>query len=100
MLPQSESPRRFFEQECYDEAAQTLAYVDFIGEQRLPLFAQFRMMGYSRQIVLRWLIPSITTFQRWTGVDSANYFSPQIFAALGITSTASGLSSTVFYVVA
>ncbi|KAG2337443.1 general substrate transporter [Suillus weaverae] len=117
MLPQPESPRWLVEKERYDEAAETLAYVvrtsvddksvlvtldeikaDFIGKQRLSLFAQFRMMGESRQIVLRCLTPSITTFfQRWTGADAANYFSPQIFAALGITGTTSGLFATGFY---
>ncbi|KAG1738447.1 general substrate transporter [Suillus paluster] len=117
MLPQPESPRWLVEQERYDEAAETLAYVirmpvddksvlltldeikaDFTGKQRLSLLSQFRMMGESRQIVLRCLIPSITTFfQRWTGADSANYFSPQIFAALGITGTTSGLFATGLY---
>ncbi|KAG0701235.1 general substrate transporter [Suillus ampliporus] len=117
MLPQPESPRWLVEQERYDEAAETLAYVvrtsvddksvlvtldeikaDFIGKQRLSLLSQFRMMGESRQIVLRCLIPSIATFfQRWTGADTANYYSPQIFAALGITGTASGLFATGIY---
>lgn len=117
MLPQPESPRWLVEKERYDEAAETLAYVvrtsvddksvlltldeikaDFIGKQRLSLLAQFRMMGESRQIVLRCLIPSITTFfQRWTGADAANYFSPQIFAALGITGTSSSLFATGVY---
>ncbi|KAG2040368.1 general substrate transporter [Suillus americanus] len=117
MIPQPESPRWLVEQERYDEAARTLAYVirtsvddnvvlltldeikaDFIGKQRTPLVTQFRMMGESRQIALRCSIPSILTFfQQWTGTNAINYFSPQIFAALGITGTASGLFATGIY---
>ncbi|KAG1738437.1 general substrate transporter [Suillus paluster] len=117
MLPQPESPRWLVERERYDEAASTLAYVartsvddksvlltldeikaDFIGKQRISLGTQFRMMGESRQTALRCLIPSILTFfQQWTGTNAINYFSPQIFAALGITGTASGLFATGIY---
>jgi sugar porter (SP) family MFS transporter len=117
MLPQPESPRWLVEQERYDEAAETLAYVvrtsvddkavlltldeikaDFMGKQRTSLLTQFRMMGESRETVLRCLFPSIITFwQRWTGADSANYFSPQIFAAVGISGTTSGLFATGIY---
>lgn len=117
MIPQPESPRWLVERERYDEAARTLAYVvrtsvddkavlltldeikaDFIGKQQISLVSQFRMMGESRQTALRCLIPSILTFfQQWTGTNAVNYFSPQIFSALGITGTASGLFATGIY---
>jgi sugar porter (SP) family MFS transporter len=117
MLPQPESPRWLVEKERYDEAAATLAYVvrtsvddeavlltldeikaDFLGKQQMTLLTQFRMMGESRSTALRCLIPSIVTFfQQWTGTNAINYFSPQIFAALGITGTSSGLFATGIY---
>jgi hypothetical protein len=117
MLPQPESPRWLVEQERYDEAAATLAYVvrtsvddkavlvtldeikaDYIGKQRTSLLTQFRMMGESRGTLLRCVVPSIITFfQRWTGADTANYFSPQVFAAVGISGTSAGLFATGIY---
>jgi sugar porter (SP) family MFS transporter len=117
MLPQPESPRWLVEKERYDDAAATLAYVvrtsvddkavlltleeikaDFIGKQQISLLTQFRLMGESRTTALRCLIPSIVTFfQQWTGTNAINYFSPQIFAALGITGTSSGLFATGIY---
>ena len=116
MLPQPESPRWLVEQERYDEAAATLAYVvrtsvndravlitldeikkDFYGKQCMSLLTQFRMMGESRETVLRCLIPSIVTFfQRWTGADAANYFSPEIFAAVGISGATSLLATGIY----
>jgi len=105
------------EKERYDEAAAALAYVvrtsvdntavlitlneikaDFTGRQQISLLTQFRLMGESRVTVLRCLIPSIVTFfQQWTGTNAVNYFSPQIFAALGISGTSSGLFATGIY---
>ncbi|CCM00812.1 uncharacterized protein FIBRA_02854 [Fibroporia radiculosa] len=117
MLPQPESPRWLVERGRYAEAAETLAYVvrtsvddkavlltldeikaDFVGKQRVSMLMQFRMMGESRKIALRCLIPSIATFfQQWTGTNAINYFSPQIFAGLGISGTTSGLFATGIY---
>ncbi|CCM01657.1 uncharacterized protein FIBRA_03719 [Fibroporia radiculosa] len=117
MLPQPESPRWLVRRGRCAEAAETLAYVvrtsvddkavlltldeikaDFMGKQRVPMLMQFRMMGESRKIALRCLIPSIAMFfQQWTGTNAINYFSPQIFAGLGISGTTSGLFSTGIY---
>jgi hypothetical protein len=36
-------------------------------------------------------------FQQWTGTNAINYFSPQIFAGLGISGTTSGLFATGVY---
>ncbi|KAF8442288.1 general substrate transporter [Boletus edulis BED1] len=120
MLPQPESPRWLAEQQRYEEAARSLAYVarssvddeavvaiireikaDLAGKERTPVWMQFRMMGESRVTALRSLIPSLMMlFQQWTGTNAINYFSPQIFAGLGITGTSSGLFATGIYGIA
>jgi len=117
MLFQPESPRWLVEHEQYDRAAQTLAYVartsvddeavivtlnnikaDFVGKHKLSTWAQFKKMGESRSIALRCFIPSLLMFfQQWTGTNAINYFSPQIFADLGISGTTSGLFATGIY---
>ncbi|PBL03420.1 general substrate transporter [Armillaria gallica] len=117
MLFQPESPRWLVEHQHYDRAARTLAFVartsvddetvqatleeiksDFEGKQKLSLLSQFALMGESRSIALRCFIPSlIMFFQQWTGTNAINYFSPQIFASLGISGTTSGLFATGIY---
>ena len=117
ILFQPESPRWLVEHEQYDRAAKTLAYVarknvddeaviftlneikaDFVGKHKLSTWAQFKKMGESRSTALRCFIPSLVMFfQQWTGTNAINYFSPQIFAGLGISSTTSGLFATGVY---
>ncbi|KAG8212965.1 general substrate transporter [Butyriboletus roseoflavus] len=117
MLPQPESPRWLVEQKRYDEAAGSLAYAmrssvddevvvatleeikaDLAGKQKTSILKQFRMMGESRVTALRSFIPSFVMLcQQWTGTNAINYFSPQIFAGLGITGTSSGLFATGIY---
>jgi sugar porter (SP) family MFS transporter len=117
MLFQPESPRWLVEHERYDDAARTLAYVartsvddkavimtleeikaDFLGKQNISVWKQVKMMGESRSTAIRCIIPSLMlTFQQWTGTNAINYFSPQIFAGLGITGTTSGLFATGIY---
>ena len=117
MLPQPDSPRWLVEQKRYDEAAKSLAYAarssvddegvvavldeikaDLAGKEKTSIWEQFRMMGESRTTALRSFIPSFVMLcQQWTGTNAINYFSPQIFAGLGITSTSSGLFATGVY---
>ncbi|KIJ62884.1 hypothetical protein HYDPIDRAFT_176307 [Hydnomerulius pinastri MD-312] len=117
MFPQPESPRWLVEHQRYDEAAKTLAFVargsvddeaviitleeikaDLAGRENTPILRQFRMMGESRITALRCFIPSLVMFfQQWTGTNAINYFSPQIFAGLGISGTSSGLFATGVY---
>lgn len=117
MLFQPESPRWLVDQERYDDAAKTLAFVtrtsvndaavvltlneikaDFLGKQKISIWKQIRMMGESRSTAIRCLIPALMlTFQQWSGTNAINYFSPQIFAGLGISGTTSGLFATGIY---
>ncbi|KAG6865782.1 hypothetical protein C0991_011774 [Blastosporella zonata] len=117
MVFQPESPRWLVEHGKDDEAAKALAYVaraspddedvlktiedikvDFAGKEDPPLLKQFLSMGESRAIALRCFIPSLVMFfQQWTGTNAINYFSPQIFASLGINGTTSGLFATGIY---
>ena len=55
-------------------------------------------MGESRVTALRSFIPPFVMLcQQWNGANAINYFSPQIFAGLGITGTNSGLFATGIY---
>lgn len=117
MLFQPESPRWLVERSRYDEAAAALAHIaskdqddnavvltlseiraDFVGKHRLPLLTQFRKMVESKIIFLRCIIPSLATFfQQWSGTNAINYYTPQIFAGLGFSSTSSTLFATGIY---
>lgn len=114
MCFQPESPRWLVEHGKDDIAARNLAWVtrrapedpliqhtvdeikaDFAGKQEIPVWRQFKLMGASRGTALRCFIPSLVMFwQQWTGTNAINYFSPEIFASLGITGTNSGLFAT------
>ncbi|KAF8206222.1 general substrate transporter [Mycena galopus ATCC 62051] len=114
---QPESPRFLVERGDPAAAARSLAFVartsptdkavlatvaeiqaDFAGRTRLGVWAQIRGMFATRAIALRCLIPSLVMFgQQWTGTNAINYFSPEIFASLGISGTTSGLLATGVY---
>ncbi|THH17910.1 hypothetical protein EW146_g3006 [Bondarzewia mesenterica] len=117
MLFQPESPRWLVEHGQYERAGRALAFSagkladdpavlvtlkeikeDFSGKERASLWKQFRMMGESSTTAIRAFIPSLVMFfQQWTGTNAINYFSPEIFASLGLSSTNSGLFATGIY---
>jgi sugar porter (SP) family MFS transporter len=100
-----------------DEAIEALAYIghtsagdnevmntlndikaDFAGRQTLSIYRQFKMMGESRPTAIRSFIPFLVIFfQQWTGTNAINYYSPQIFASLGIAGTTTQLLATGVY---
>ncbi|KAJ7650111.1 general substrate transporter [Roridomyces roridus] len=114
---QPESPRFLVERGQYERAAQSLARVartspddkavlatieeikaNFANRTDLSVVEQVKEILGSRTIALRWAIPSIVMlFQQLTGTNAINYFSPQIFASLGISGTTSGLLATGVY---
>jgi MFS family permease len=111
---QPESPRYMVEKDEYDSAARTLAFLsrttpddpiilatieeikaDFGGKRMLSVSQQIMRMCESRAVALRSFIPALVMFfQQWTGTNAINYFSPQIFASLGISETTAGLFAT------
>ncbi|KAH7884796.1 general substrate transporter [Phlebopus sp. FC_14] len=117
MLFQPESPRWLVERGRYDDAAKSLAHIarkdpsddavqltlneiraDFVGKHRLSILDQFKRMGENRIIALRCIIPSLATFfQQWSGTNAINYYSPIIFAGLGMSSTTATLLATGIY---
>ncbi|KAJ7643917.1 general substrate transporter [Roridomyces roridus] len=118
LLPfQPESPRYMVEHEQYGRAAQTLAFLahttpddeqvliaveeikaDFKGKRQLSPSQQIALMGETSGIALQCFIPSLVMFfQQITGTNAINYFSPQIFANLGIGGTSAELFATGVY---
>lgn len=117
MVFQPESPRWLVEHGYLDRAAKSLARTsgahpdddsilgelaeikaDFDGKERTPILRQFILMAESRTTALRCFIPSLVMFfQQATGTNAINYFSPVVFANLGISSTTSGLFATGVY---
>ncbi|EKM58555.1 uncharacterized protein PHACADRAFT_140586 [Phanerochaete carnosa HHB-10118-sp] len=117
MLFQPESPRWLVEHGYFDRAAKSLARAsgarpdsdtvlaelieikaDFEGKEKTSILRQFALMVESRTTALRCFIPSLVMFfQQATGTNAINYFSPVVFANLGISGTTSGLFATGVY---
>ncbi|KAJ7067090.1 general substrate transporter [Mycena amicta] len=115
---QSESPRFLVEHGRLDEAARSLAHVactsvddkavldtvqeikaDFEGRKELgDLASRFAISETRARLPCVALSRrSVMFFQQATGTNAINYFSPQIFASLGISGTTSGLFATGVY---
>ncbi|KAI4730029.1 general substrate transporter [Aureobasidium sp. EXF-10728] len=113
---QNESPRWLVEKDRHADAARALAHVrgrsqedpivtkelgeiiaDFQSHEKISLLGQFRTVCSDRKYFYRYSMAIILMmFQQWTGTNSINYYSPQIFESIGLGSSA-GLFATGIY---
>lgn len=114
---QNESPRWLVEKNRLAEAKHALAHVrglpeddvavteeldeivaDFEGKDRLSLGKQIKAACSSKKMFYQTSFGVILMFwQQWTGTNSINYYSPQIFESIGLSSASAGLFATGIY---
>lgn len=114
---QPESPRWLVERGRSEQAQRSLARInraslddpsvvgilreiqaDLEGKVGLTMRQQLRMAFADRVTTYRVFIGALLMFfQQWTGTNSINYYSPQIFKSLGITGQSGGLLATGVY---
>jgi hypothetical protein len=114
---QNESPRWLVEKDRIEDARHALARVrskpendpkvlqeleeiveDFQGHEKLPLTAQLKAVCESKRMFYQASFAVILMFwQQWTGTNSINYYSPQIFKSIGLQGTSAGLFATGIY---
>ncbi|KAK5010404.1 hypothetical protein LTR39_004722 [Cryomyces antarcticus] len=114
---QNESPRWLVEKNRHEEARSALARVrsksqedpsvvqeldeiieDFMGHEKMSLRAQLKAVCESKRMFYQCSMAVILMFwQQWTGTNSINYYSPQIFASIGLKGTSAGLFATGIY---
>ena len=117
ILSQNESPRWLVEKSRVEDARRALSKVrakpeqdpsvehelqeiinDFQGREKLSFIHQFRAAFESRKIFYRSSLGVILMFwQQASGTNSINYYSPQIFASIGVKGTSAGLFATGIY---
>lgn len=117
IFSQNESPRWLVEKNRIDDARRALSRVrakseqdssvehelqeiinDFRGREKMSFIQQARAAFESRKIFYRCSMAIILMFwQQWSGTNSINYYSPQIFASIGVKGTSAGLFATGIY---
>ncbi|KZT59558.1 MFS general substrate transporter [Calocera cornea HHB12733] len=117
MLPQRESPRWLIEKGRIEEARKIMAYFrqvpeddpqleltvreiveDVRGKEKLPMWTLLKMSFENCTVFYRCWIGIILMFwQQWCGTNSINYYSPEIFEALGLSGANAGLFATGVY---
>lgn len=114
---QNESPRWLVEKKRLAEAEHALCHVrdrspddpilrkeledivaDFEGKERLSIVQQLRAACSSKAMFYQSSMAVVLMFwQQWTGTNSINYYSPQIFESIGLASSSAGLFATGIY---
>ncbi|OJD33496.1 uncharacterized protein BKCO1_3000042 [Diplodia corticola] len=114
---QNESPRWLVEKNRLADAKRALAHVrarseddavllqeldeiitDFHGKERLSLVTQMKAVCANKKIFYQSSMAVVLMFwQQWTGTNSINYYSPQIFKSVGLASQSAGLFATGIY---
>ncbi|KAJ8067841.1 hypothetical protein OCU04_003435 [Sclerotinia nivalis] len=117
LLFQNESPRWLIEKDQHEKALQALSHVrrrsptdpliqreyneiiaDFHGKEKLTLLRQMKLTMSNKASFYAVSMAAILQFwQQWTGTNSINYYSPQIFSTVGLTGTSAGLFATGIY---
>ncbi|EGP89400.1 uncharacterized protein MYCGRDRAFT_56726, partial [Zymoseptoria tritici IPO323] len=114
---QNESPRWLVEKNKVEAARKALSQVrgktfdhpdvdreledivqDFQGHEKMPLLAQMKATCSSGKVFYTFAMAvSLMFWQQWTGTNSINYYSPQIFEAVGLEGRSAGLFATGIY---
>lgn len=114
---QNESPRWLVEKNKIDQARRALAHVrareiddpavsqeleeivtDFNGHEKMPLLAQLKVTFSNGKAFYTFAMAvMLMFFQQWTGTNSINYYSPQIFKSIGLAGVSAGLFATGIY---
>ena len=117
ILSQNESPRWYVEKDRISDARRALSYVrakseydpivehelqeitnDFHGREKLSMSHQLKAVCENKKIFYRCSLAVILMFwQQWTGTNSINYYSPQIFESIGLQGKSAGLFATGIY---
>ncbi|KAF2213814.1 hypothetical protein CERZMDRAFT_95847 [Cercospora zeae-maydis SCOH1-5] len=113
----NESPRWLVEKQKIHEARKALATVralsieseavereleeiieDFNGHEKLRLFEQIKMTCREPKAMYTFsMAVTLMFWQQWTGTNSINYYSPQIFKSAGLVGQSAGLFATGIY---
>ncbi|KAF7939367.1 uncharacterized protein EAE97_007447 [Botrytis byssoidea] len=114
---QNESPRWLVEKDQHEKALHALSRVrrrspidpliqrefngiiaDFHGKEKLTLLRQMKLTISNKSSFYAVSLSAILMFwQQWTGTNSINYYSPQIFETVGLKGTSAGLFATGIY---
>lgn len=117
ILSQNESPRWLVEKNRIDDARIALSQVraksgqdpsvehelqeiinDFRGREKMSIAQQIRAAFEGRNVFYPCSMAIILMFwQQWSGTNSINYYSPQIFISIGLKGTSAGLFATGIY---